>query len=262
MQLSSDCLYHFTNNVDSVKAILSDKFKGSYCKEVLNYNNELVKLFIPMISFCDIPLKSYSNLGAIYGKFGIGMSKQWAVANKLNPVLYIDKNSLLLETYIKAFYGSLTTVGISSQILTKNPNAQGAAIVKNLTNSIEFIVYALFYTKHYDDNLERLENKNYRFYDEREWRYIPEFQCAVCELKKTEEEYNAWRQQSVTKPLLEEVILNFTLADVEYIMVETRENAKDLIQFINELPEERLGDIAKEIIYTRIICYDDVQKNI
>lgn len=261
MQQSSDCISHFTSSLEKVKTVLADRFRGSYCKEVLCYKEERVPLFIPMISFCDIPVKAYSNLGAIYGKFGIGMNRQWVMAKKLNPVLYIDKNSLLLDNYVKAFRGSQATANVASQILQHNKTPEGAAFVKQITDSIEYIVYALYRTKHYEDNLPKLDNQVYKFYDEREWRYIPEFQCAVCELGKSEQEYTEWRQQSEMKPLLDEVFLEFTLADVEYILVEDRDDVAELIRFINDLPPDRFGDIEKELVFTKVACFQDIQKN-
>ncbi|WP_459926285.1 abortive infection system antitoxin AbiGi family protein [Flavobacterium covae] len=261
MQNSADSIYHFTDNIETVKTILTDKFKGSYCKEVLNYNNELVPMYIPMISFCDTPLKTYSNLGAIYGKYGIGMSKNWAIKNKLNPVLYIDKNSLLLENFINALKGSLTTIEIASKVLKNNPNKQGASISKNMTNSVEYLTYSLYHTKHYQDNLPRLDNKEYRFYDEREWRFIPEFQCAVCQLKKSEEEFNVWRKQSKKKPLLEEVSLEFDFLDIEHIVIEKNEDLIEIIETIKNIEDSKLKGHQKELLYAKIICFEKLERD-
>ncbi len=262
MQISSDSLFHFTNNIEVIKAILLDRFKGSYCKETFNYNGEILPLFIPMISFCDIPLKTYYNLGAIYGKFGIAMTKSWGVKQKLNPVLYIDKNSRLLENFLEALKGSLTTVNIASQILNNNQNQQGAIITKNLIKSAEYLTYSLYYTKHYQDNLPKLDNKEYRFYDEREWRYIPEFQCAVCQLKKIEEEYLAWRGQSKNKPLLEEVQLQFDYIDIEHIVVEKKEDIHEIIELIKTIDKGKLNGYLRELLYAKIICFENIEKDI
>ena len=124
MQSSSDCLFHFVDSLDKIKLILSDKLCGSRCKEILNYSGELTPLYVPMISFCDMQLSTYNNLGTAYGKYGIGLSKKWAIVNKLNPVLYIDKSSTLLDNLIKSFKSSLTTVEIARQIFEKNQNQQ------------------------------------------------------------------------------------------------------------------------------------------
>ena len=262
MQISSDSLYHFTDNIEIIKSILVDRFRGSYCKEVLNYKGEVNVFYIPMISFCDIPLKTYSNLGAIYGKFGIAMTKPWAIKQKLNPVLYIDKNSRLLENFVEALKGSSTTVNIASKILDTNQNKKGAEITKNLTKSVEYLTYSLYHTKHFQDNLPKLDNKEYRFYDEREWRYIPEFQCAVCELKKTEEEYLVWRGQSENKPLLEEVQLEYEYCDIEHIVVEKKENIEEIIELIKSIDEQKLKGYQRELLYAKIICFENIERDI
>ena len=57
MNISSNSLFHFTNTINILKTILSDRFYGSYCNETLRDKAESIPLIIPMISFCDIPLK-------------------------------------------------------------------------------------------------------------------------------------------------------------------------------------------------------------
>ncbi|HEX7458151.1 MAG TPA: abortive infection system antitoxin AbiGi family protein, partial [Ginsengibacter sp.] len=97
MNISSNSLFHFTDRIEVLVDILNDKFRGSYCREVLHYKEEAIPIYIPKISFCDIPLKTLSNY-SIYGKFGIGLRKEWGIKNRLNPVLYLEKNSLLAES--------------------------------------------------------------------------------------------------------------------------------------------------------------------
>jgi hypothetical protein len=49
--------------------------------------------YYPMISFCDLPLSLAKDQFSKYGNYAIGLSKEWGVANKLNPVIYIEQNS-------------------------------------------------------------------------------------------------------------------------------------------------------------------------
>jgi hypothetical protein len=73
-----------------------------------------------------------------------------------------------------------------------------ASIGKNADNFINTIRY----TKNYSGTLKR-DGKtipNYRFYDEREWRYVPEMSDPRLQNYMTKEQYEAYRGDG-TKPL-------------------------------------------------------------
>lgn len=261
MNLSSNCITHYTNEFSKLKNVLNGEIYGSYCKEVLKYRTETIPRIVPMISFCDMPIKTYANINSPYGKFGISLSKQWARKNKLTPVLYIDKSSRLLENYVNSLTNSLTTLQIADKILKQNQ--KNAQITKRITNSMEYLSYSLMYTKHYEDELKR-ENyyePNYRFYDEREWRYIPEFNCAVCELKKTEEEYNLWRGDSKNKPLLDEVKLDFIASDIENLIVANDSDRDEMIELI-KTSQLDFENTSKEILFTKILTLEHIEQNL
>ena len=50
-----------------------------------------------MVSFCDIPLSLAKDHIKTYGSYGIGMMKEWGIKNNLNPVVYIERDSLLAK---------------------------------------------------------------------------------------------------------------------------------------------------------------------
>ena len=123
MNLSSNSITHYTNEFSKLTKLLDGVIHGSYCKEILRYKGEVIPRFIPMISFCDMPIKTYANVLSPYGKFGISLSKKWATENKLTPVLYIDKNSRLIDNLVTSMENSLTTLNIAKQILKQIINS-------------------------------------------------------------------------------------------------------------------------------------------
>ncbi len=51
-----------------------------------------------MVCFCDIPLSRISDHVNFYGQYGLGMTREWATANGLNPILYLaGENSIMAE---------------------------------------------------------------------------------------------------------------------------------------------------------------------
>ncbi len=284
MTLSSNSVFHFTTSIDVIKNILSDKFYGSYCKEVLHHKNEVVSTFIPMICFCDIRLETVAKLPA-YGKYGIGLSKEWAIRNKLNPVFYLEKESFVAESFTASLFGAYASVKIDGNEVNTishkveeikrlpRPENVKEAMLANLrkrlnvlslkAKALEHIIYSMYYTKHYQADLERDNGviKNYRFYDEREWRYMPQFQCAVCELKRTEQEYIAWRATREHKPLLNEVQLSFLFSDIEHIIVEKTSEIPEMINFIKGLSEDKCNADIKDNLLTNITSFEKIEND-
>ena len=74
--ISSNSLFHFTSK-DSLLKILESSFRPSYSRETLYFNDSEIRVLVPMICFCDIPLSQINNHIATYGEYGIGMSKEW-----------------------------------------------------------------------------------------------------------------------------------------------------------------------------------------
>ena len=109
MRESDDYLYHFTKRYDSLKSIMTEKFKPFYCIEDLSfiYKEENIVMAFPMVCFCDIPFERHSNHKTKYGNYGIGLTKDWAKKNNLSVVSYTYKESLasaslriLIKNYI------------------------------------------------------------------------------------------------------------------------------------------------------------------
>ena len=136
----------------------------------------------------------------------------------------------------------------------------------NVKKPFEFLRYILFYFKHYQDDLYRESinkiYKNYRFYNEREWRYIPETKCAICDLKISVDEYNNWKKkEGKEKPLIKDkVYLEFDFSDIDWLLVENRKQVKSLVNFLNNLDKKYFTKINKEILFTRIVTFDEMKQ--
>jgi len=100
--ISSNSLFHFTSNLNSLTGILENNFVPRYCLEetLLNENLDRSRIVgaIPMVCFCDISLGQINNHIKMYGSYGIGMSKEWGMKKKLNPLIYINQNSKLADS--------------------------------------------------------------------------------------------------------------------------------------------------------------------
>lgn len=112
-------IIHFTNNFNIIKSILtSHSFKLRYCGEY--FSDKKGKIISnsahPMVSFSDYDDSELNKKRITYGKYGVALSKKWAIANGLSPVNYVEKNSPVAEGLVsllkarqKKYYTRLTS---------------------------------------------------------------------------------------------------------------------------------------------------------
>ncbi|MEQ1536029.1 MAG: abortive infection system antitoxin AbiGi family protein, partial [Burkholderiaceae bacterium] len=181
MPLSANTLIHFTNNKDALKKILEEHFKIFHCKENIVFPTKNATYIAPMVSFCDIPLSQVKDHIAKYGDYGIGMTKEWGIKKGLNPVLYISKESNFAKNLDAVFRGYL-----------KHPNNSET----NLEEKELALHDILRHIKNYEGPLKRkdIAIDNYRYSDEREWRYTPDFK-EDCAIVLSNKEYSSEEQK-------------------------------------------------------------------
>ncbi len=171
--LSSKYLFHFTDAFENLTGILTNGFKPSIGDgEIQAYQYEVYELAtmmkafgyekavpevinIPICCFCDIPPKLAKVHRKNYGYYSIGLSKNWGIANRLNPLIYMP-NDTYLHSRLSAIFS-----------ISKREHETGdysEMPVMNLFYELKKLRYII---KPYS-NVET----NYKYYDEREWRYI------------------------------------------------------------------------------------------
>ncbi|MFV0325915.1 MAG: abortive infection system antitoxin AbiGi family protein [Bacteroides xylanisolvens] len=211
MGLSSNILWHQTT-IDGLKSILDNKgFFYSYSLETIISTKTQLKVAIPMVSFCDLPLSEIGAYLKKYGGYSIGLSQKWGNEKGLSPVWYCGKSSSILEIQIERF-----------------KDVGGKSGAKDI--NFKHFLYLFSYIKNYEGELLKRGYKNYRFYDEREFRIIPTaHELAAVKKKqflilKKYEEYKEANQSS----LIKEIKLSFDWDDIRYIIVDKDKNIDDI----------------------------------
>lgn len=158
MPISANTLFHFTRDYDSLLSILKSKFYPRLCLEQRIVSTLDLRLAVPMVCFCDIPLSQISEHALKYGEYSIGIKKDWAIKQGVSPILYVHDNSLILKTIFSEIKE------ISKGVLD-NPKGEASLKMKKYIDTVCMM-------KPYEGQDDRA-GKTVRFYDEREWRYIP-----------------------------------------------------------------------------------------
>ena len=239
MSLSPNSIIHFTKKLDTIKSILRDGLKAKYCKETICISEEEISFHVPMISFCDIQLHKVQEHIEKYGCYGIGLSKEWAYRNKLNPVLYINKSSHLTKNLLKSFKSTTSD-----------------------TDNVFFEKFDVFrFMKNYEGLLKRNDTtNNYRFADEREWRYVPsldEWQKYPIYFPDKDDELT-----QLNLNLKSAVCLKIEPDDIKYIFIESEDEITETISIIDSIFSSKNTTDSINKLKTRIVTHDQITTDI
>ncbi|HAS8438965.1 TPA: DUF3265 domain-containing protein, partial [Vibrio vulnificus] len=246
MTLSSNSIIHFTNSENALKGILTSDFKVKYCKERVNLNGTVIEFCAPMVSFCDIPLSKVKDHIFKYGNYGIGLTKEWAERSGLNPVLYMEKHSVLAGNMRDVAFEAL---GDGREVEEWSSHQQQLADI-------------IRYVKNYQDDLKRKDEvlKDYRFSDEREWRWCPPFDDVPSMMIDTN-----WYIKEQNKPKydaqVQGVTLTFEPKDIKYIIIKSDSEISDFIDLLRREKGSKYTYDDIERLTTRIITTDQIMSD-
>lgn len=245
MAISANTLFHFTHEYDTLIKILQSKFYPRLCLEKRLWYPGDDKVAIPMVCFCDIPLSNIADHTEKYGKYAIGIKKTWAVEQGVTPILYVHEKSCFIEQGLSALTWSLDSAGKDDNI-----------VLERLTQ----VMSMFFMMKPYEgEQTINGRKKKVRFYDEREWRYIPpiggeKLNClseTVFRNRRIREELNSYNEQyGVT----------FNPDVINYIIVEKEDQ---IVPLMHELYSIK-GDFSHrsvELLTSRILSMDRISED-
>ena len=235
MKPKSDNLFHFTNSIDVLKLILKNGVSPRYCLEDFSWfaGAHIKYVAYPMSCFCDIPISRISEHTEFYGMFGIGFTKDWGLKNGLNPVLYLTQSGSVRDT-IEYFFN-----------LDKPKNEKNDEQNENLFTLLSHI-------KPINGTmLIGGEPTSKDFYQENEWRFVPQINKLLFSdaLEKEKDEANL---------KVEKYKLEFAPQDIKYIFVKSDSDIPNLFDFINT----NLGHFPHndlKILQSRIISLETLK---
>ncbi len=234
MAISSNTLFHFTKDLETIKHILNDGyFWPVYCVEYdkgLDRSGEYDA--IPMVCFCDIPLSQISDHMADYGKFGIGINKQWG-KKKIFPVCYYNDK----EAIIRSLYDRIT------------PDLKYR----------DRILWLSLLKRYYGGTWSMSKKAYYKkvLYNEREWRYIPRKakDSDLCRKVKDIDSFKAKEESEV----LRKFGLNFEMSNIKYIFVENDDSKIELTDYINDNQSFSIDD--KKLLSNCILTAKQIKED-
>ncbi|MFD2034009.1 abortive infection system antitoxin AbiGi family protein [Belliella marina] len=212
-RISSSTLFNFTDSIDYLVNNLKDGFYCHNTYEKLPLRNNGYR--VPMACFCDIPLSLIKEHFDWYGRYGIGIKRTYARKQGVKPVWYVTSESNLVRNLVK------------QESLSEYERKHLLPYLKQFLGNQAY---------------QSGKEKRKKFYDEREWRYIPDNSLVefFFGLKAQREKRTAMQNGERMK---------LDLNQVEYIIIEKE---SDFDKMINEIRKITNGN--KELKFENLIA--------
>lgn len=224
-RLSSTTLFNFT---DSIDYLINNLNEGIYCHntfEKLPFKNNAYR--VPMACFCDIPLSMIKEHFDWYGRYGIGVSRTYARSLGVKPVWYVTSESKLVRNLVR-----------SSAIRPYERKHMVPYLKKFMGNQ--------FFQK-------QGKERRKKFYDEREWRFIPGG-------SKVETFFSLGSHETIPAAIQNAERMPLDLNEIEYIIIE---NEEDFDRILKEL--KSIGDrdehLKPESLIAKLITAKQIERD-
>ena len=190
-KVSLEYIAHYTRKFENLCSILeSHHFQIHYCLENYYFIKKGLHIHIPMVCFTDLPNGISGKHKRRYGKYAIVFNKDWAANKHISPILYLRKDGQFTNTIRKIYKQS------------------DASIINEL-----FAFRKPYCASYYDHKKGKWSENNRRFYDEREWRFVPKDYLEFC-----------------GSYLYKHKVLYFNLSEIEQVYVTNKKE----VQYISQ----------------------------
>lgn len=205
--------------------------------EYLNIGQHQV--YYPMICFCDITIHRLAEHLNVYGQYGIAFSKAWGVRHGIQPLQYVNRNSVLCSDFSKAF-----TSAIISEADTPEAN---------------FLLTQMYYMKPIEGNMPRNGKDIFKnFTDECEWRFIPN--VAAIDLPQVVSEDDAACIGKLNDTVAEHDCcwLKFDYSDIKHIIIPDESELAAICDVIERSVSDK--ETQRKLI-SKIILWSDAKED-
>lgn len=245
--VQADTLFTFTTKLDYLLQTLSCKYVAPrYCDEDISYLKiGKKKMSFPMKCFCDINMHRLDEHLSWYGHYGLAFAKEWGMHKNIQPIQYINPESLLCKDFSATFKAALKV----------NPEKQTSA-ERTLKN---FLLHQLMFYKPYSGkfrnrNTQKITAKCYM--DECEWRFVPDVSVENYQQVYFDNRIppaDVLRDFNGALAQLPSVSLSFEYSDLKYVIVKT---IADFTEFITTIESWNLPQNIEHELISKVLVWE------
>lgn len=226
--LSAGALFTFTTKIDYLISMLAEGIRPRYIFERIPVPSKTWYYTVAAKCFCDIPLGKIKSHLNWFGNYGLGINMQYLKEKGASPIIYIHSRSHWIIDNLKK--GGLSE-------LCNYPTLP-------------------FLKRYKGDDYKREDDGNYvrksrKFYDEREWRYVPKNNNLETgdNFKLIKDGLENIRQRNISTPYNDSSLI-ITPNEVEYIIISSTNEFDDLKKRLRSI---YLKDDDYELMLSRIL---------
>ena len=211
---SENLIIHITKNFEFLKSILSsNSLKLFFSSEDFAFIGKVIsKAAHPMISFSEYNLEDINSKIITYGNYGVGFTKEWAYRNNIGPVLYVGQSSVAAK-------------GMKDLLIarrkTKNDKLPGRVRLA--------IMEVKTFIKNEKGLNSNLNQKDFDFKAENEWRYVPK-KVEINNYLISQNQRTYIRNKDKHNKMLEKFPLKFKRDDLKVVFVSNQTEKDELIK--------------------------------
>lgn len=280
--ISSNTLFHFTSQKKYLISILENGLFVRYSLE--NYQNLInnkAEIVFPMTCFCDIPLSHVKRHTKTYGKYAIGLTKDWDMKNKVSPVIYSYPNSETtdilnyafenIDKYFNIEVEELNNLKYNDDVekVIEHINKRESNQTKKIDNVNANLSHFIRYIKPYEGRFYRDNDylkSNVRFYDEREWRFTPSreflYDLEIKDSYSKDNYINPVKRRALNIKLAKHIKLNFTPKDIRFIIVEKDKEIPEMINQLERIFGNKATSNELKLLSTRLISMEQILEDL
>lgn len=246
MNISANTLFYFTDDIRwIIEMLVNGYLSPRYCEE--KFDKDILPtgvIALPMKCFCDLPLSMILPHLEEYGCYGIGFSKKWGISIGASPLTYFaDKSSPIVQDMIRIINEKI-------EILNRKKGNHELSESEYNQQVLEAISIVPKFLKPYKGVFNKGESLGHEkcYYNEREWRYVPQISSYVDEdtgiLTLGRASFN-----DLNAIIDKKIKLPFSLKDIRYIIVKESTDVKRICKVLED--KHGLGvlyDTAHKII--------------
>jgi hypothetical protein len=248
--VSSSVLFHFTKSMAYLRSILKHGFFPHYCPEYTPSaydrkaaaNRRPPMRAAPMVCFCDLPLSLIRRHLREYGPYGIGLDKKWGLKNGVAPVIYTHPRA---QTRLSILH--LTDKAAESNDRTAANDAEILAA----------------YTKPFAGPAWRNNHvkPQVRFYEEREWRYVPVIRGVDPLFLDREDYHDQTKVNRIHKRFKEQNSLQVPQRDIQYLILPYTKDERETVELYDYL-RKLYGQEDAIKVTTAIMTVDRIERDV
>lgn len=245
MRPKSNTLFHFTKSPDTLKHVLRGGFWPRYCLEDVGWLGYSAFEYIayPMVCFCEIPLSRITDHVDFYGEFGLGLTREWAETQGLNPVFYTARSSQISKAF--------TEISENAALLKDEKQSAAYRTVRHLLAHAKPTSGKMLISGEPVDKV---------FYQESEWRYVPRASEFPDYLNQPAFE-NPVDVESANTLTKAHAMLQFSPRDIRYIFVKADSDVPDMVDFIYTQLRHLIAS-DQQMLMSRVVSLESLRDDL